>query len=413
MDGFYLRSLCPGEVCYQDVIGIETIICNAMDENPVFNTYLDDLPGGSLNRGLSRVTFVIPALNEANNLYGLRETLGKQIVPPGIELEVVISDNGSHQETLDQERALEIGGKHVEVVTGSIKGSVGSARKFGVNRAIQRYHQENPGASSSEHILVCFDADTRILNNDYITTIKEIFSNPNIMVAFGQVGYFTSAGSLIKGNLNTSIQMFYDRLFIRLIFRLNRRSIKDFIYSSFDVIRTYSLVLRESAYRRFTSGFRDEDATGEDIRISLELRRKLQPSQIPFNKRLSVLNSAREVEGKSGRISLIKLIKYIVNTNIFAEHIPFILRKNFQSLTSEEQAQLQNLRTRDVVASFIKEVEKEVYGQDLEDGEEIGNVVRERQRRRLIDLGKKVIQAKNLITGGDIPGKFAVIKAVR
>src|SRR5260221_14592770 len=76
MNGFYLRSLCHGEVCYQDVIGI---ICNAMDEKPVFNTYLDDLPGGSLNRGLSRVTFVIPALNEANNLCGLRETLGKQI----------------------------------------------------------------------------------------------------------------------------------------------------------------------------------------------------------------------------------------------------------------------------------------------------------------------------------------------
>src|SRR5207245_96696 len=70
------------------------------------------LPGGSLNQGLSRVTFVIPTLNEANNLCGLRETLGKQIVPPGIELEVVISDNGSHQETLNQERALEIGGKH-------------------------------------------------------------------------------------------------------------------------------------------------------------------------------------------------------------------------------------------------------------------------------------------------------------
>ena len=99
-----------------------------MDEKPVFNTYLDDLPGGSLNRGLSRVTFVIPALNEANNLCGLRETLGKQIVPPGIELEVVISDNGRHQETLNQEKALEIGGKHVEVVTGSIKGRIYSIK---------------------------------------------------------------------------------------------------------------------------------------------------------------------------------------------------------------------------------------------------------------------------------------------
>src|SRR5260221_6251879 len=128
MNGFYLRSLCHGEVCYQDVIGI---ICNAMDEKPVFNTYLDDLPRGSLNRGLSRVTFVIPTLNEANNLCGLRETLGKQVVPPGIELEVIISDNGSHQETLNQERTLEIGGKYVEVVTGSIKRSVGSARRFG------------------------------------------------------------------------------------------------------------------------------------------------------------------------------------------------------------------------------------------------------------------------------------------
>ena len=125
MSGLYLRSLCHGEVCYQDVIGI---ICNAMDEKPVFNTYLDDLPGGSLNQGLSRVTFVIPTLNEANNLCGLRETLGKQIVPPGIELEVVISDNGSHQETLNQERALEIGGKHVEVVTGSIKGRIYSIK---------------------------------------------------------------------------------------------------------------------------------------------------------------------------------------------------------------------------------------------------------------------------------------------
>ncbi len=94
----------------------------------VSNTYLDAPPGGSLNRELSRATFVIPALNEANNLCGLRETLGKQIVPPGIELEVVISDNGSHQETLNQERALEIGGKHVEVVTGSIKGRIYSIK---------------------------------------------------------------------------------------------------------------------------------------------------------------------------------------------------------------------------------------------------------------------------------------------
>jgi|SRR6266446_10082403 len=125
MSGLYLRSLCHGEVCYQDVIGI---ICNAMDEKPVFNIHLDDLPGGSLNQGLSRVTFVIPTLNEANNLCGLRETLGKQIVPPGIELEVVISDNGSHQETLNQERALEIGGKYVEVVTGSIKGRIYSIK---------------------------------------------------------------------------------------------------------------------------------------------------------------------------------------------------------------------------------------------------------------------------------------------
>ena len=385
------------------------IIRNDMDEKPVFSTHPDAPPGASVNRGLSRVTFVIPALNEANNLGGLRETLGKQIVPPGTELEVIISDNGSHQETLDQERALEIGGKYVEVVTGSIKGSVGSARRFGVNRAIQKYHEENPGASSSEHVLVCFDADTRILNNHYITTIKEIFSNPNIMVAYGQVGYFTSAGSLILGNLNSSIPMLYDRLFMRLMFRLNRRNLKNFV-SSFDSIRGYSLILRESTYREFTSGFRDEDATAEDIRISLELQRNLHPSQILFNKRLIVLSSAREVEGKSGRISLKKLIEYIVNANVLAEHIPFTLRKNFQSLTSGEQAQLQNLRTRDVVASFIKEVENEVYAQDLEDGEEIGKVVGERQRRRLIDLGKKVIQAKNLITGGDISGKFAVIK---
>lgn len=345
-------------LCQGQALACDYIICNDMDEKPVFTTHLNALPGESLNRGLSQVTFVIPALNEANNLRGLRETLGKQIVPPGTELEVIISDNGSHQEALDQERALEIGGKHIEVVTGSIKGSVGSARRFGVNRAIQKYHQENPGASSSEHVLVCFDADTRILNNNYITTIKEMFSNPNIMAAYGQVGYFTSAGSLILGNLHSSIPMLYDRLFMRLMFRLNRRSLKDFI-PSFNSIRGYSLILRESAYREFTSGFRDTDATGEDIRISLELQRNLHPSQVRFDKRLIVLSSAREVEGKSGRISLMKLIEYIVNANVLAEHIPFTLRKNFPSLSTKEQARLQNLRTRDVVASFIKEVETE------------------------------------------------------
>ncbi|HET9946678.1 MAG TPA: glycosyltransferase [Patescibacteria group bacterium] len=354
---------------------------------------------------IKAITFVIPARNEAGNIPHLLDSLNGLVVPDGLQFSVVISDNSSTDETISLSKKRLVHGQPVKVVTTSEKGFVGSARKHGIDQAISQTPED---ITPQEHILVNFDADTYPVDPNYLQTLQDVFSNPETMVAYGPIELEDESGRV--DTRYSWIQRLFTRTLIQELFLRNGRNARHYINPPFEIFQGANTAVRASALSESQWGsfnFRDDDKTGDDVRFSLELQRRLSEDQVVMDPRLVVRTSARGLEGRKGRISTLREGLKIVGLFSKGDYLPAVVEDDLSSLSDEEREDVRRkynfLR---VVESFISDVDRQLY--QLCENESVVRMVGERGLRRL-SPGEKVVPAKSGVTGEIIANTYVVI----
>lgn len=374
-----------------------------------------------IKQNISDITVIVPSLDEKGNIFSLRDTLQwqRRNLSPNVDLHLVISDNGSSDETLriykqiteEQEVQPETSTLNIAIVSGSRKGFNGSARHEGVKAAVKSYHERNPQTSPNNHLLVSLDADTIFEHGDILQTLSgDIFTDPNIMVGYGPIKFKSSSGKISKDY--QTLQRPFTKVLLAYLFRLNNRHIGDYLNGPREVFHTIFTAMREKALTddggNICINYKPTDRAGVDVRMSLLLQRHLQESQIVYDKRLSVLTSARGYETKNGDISRLKFAKKTLELFLSTHYVPYALQRELEKLPDDEKASIaKKLRFADVIGSFVRDVDHEIYG--LEDSEHLIGIIDFKMVQRMQQNESRVLPAKNLKTGEIIPKKFAVI----
>lgn len=353
-----------------------------------------------LRQGISTVAFVIPMFNEATNLPGLADMFAKQQLPPGVKLEVILSDNGSTDSTPELAQKLVIPGVKVTYVDTSQKNSVGSARKTGTD-TFMKAHETDANEAEDDRIIVSFDADTRLLSHQFVNKIVSLFSNKQLMVAYGSIGLRPAKGNDILGP--SKIQRFITQELLRELFVQNGRRVKDYLNPPHDIFAGVCTIMRQSAYQA-TSGYHDEHRGGEDLQLSLELQSKFSsPSQIVFDEELGVVTSARGRETRRGTISYAKLFKQYID--VMWRSRDYMLGA-WRSVAPKDNDRLKTAHSKEVVRQFIQRTDAQLYG--LEASQEIGKIITlsEREARERTDVKPQI----NATTKQPIPHRYVIIR---
>ncbi len=375
-------------------------------------------------KGIAGITIVVPSLDETTHILSLRDNLRtqRQTLSPNIALRLVISDNGSATETLniyqqiihDEESQREKNKLDIAIVYGSKKGFHSDARNKGLKEAIKTFHEKNPQNPSQDHLIVNFDADTVFEKGNALQTLsQDIFADPNTMVAFGPIKFISSIGKISSDY--QLIQRPFTRVLLKRLFRLNGKHMQDYINPPYEIFHSIFTAMRESTLvqkdnpNNLLIKYNPTDRAGVDVRMSLILQRHLQESQIVFDKRLAVLTSARGYETKRGNISRLKFMKKTFNLFFGTHYVPYALQRELDTLPeTERNAITNNLRFADVIGSFARDVDREVYG--LSENEYlVWSSIRYRKVQKRTLKGDKVLPARNMITGELIPKKFTII----
>lgn len=354
----------------------------------------------SRSKKITSIAFIVPIINESENIPGLLANIAQQRIQPGVKLEVIFSDNGSTDGTnagkiaaLADPFASQL---QVFYEDKSDPFNIGSARRVAVG-AFQEAHKIDDDTTSDNRLIVSFDADTRFADDNALSSIVTRFDQGEAMVAYGPVGFYTANGSKTSGS--PSIQRFLTRQLLKTSFRRSGRKVEHFINPPYEIFSGCCTVMRESAYEK-TSGYHDENRTGSDKRLSLELQQQFSsPGQIIFDDNLAVLTSARGYETKRGNFSRNKLIKALIDDHVKpGEYIPGSWKATAPPDASYIQAD-------HVVDRFISTVETDLYA--LSPGQEV------RVRRMPHILAARVATSRpalHAVTHEPIPHYYAITR---
>lgn len=257
-----------------------------------FYANTDQVTSHELPSKIGRVSVIIPAHNEENRLPVVITELQKQAQELGeTTVDIVVANNGSKDDTA---HVAEQNGAIVDST--SIPGSVGSARKHGVEQALRL----SETSDSSQQVLIFLDADT-VPQPGYLKAVLKAFQeDPSLMVSHGPVDYAFSNGKSIRR------PRFIRRIELRQLFSRLGLRFKDYVPKPYEYFPGHNMAVRASAYLE-TSGFHDTDTTAEDVRLSLELKRLLSAEAIHYNPDQVVTTSGRNYEVSPGKISLRKV----------------------------------------------------------------------------------------------------------
>jgi hypothetical protein len=372
---------------------------------------------------IKRITFVVPSLNESRKTTSdLVGTIYNQEIKKPTLLSLVISDNGSDKkETLDvndeikQKKLPEQQKIDIFIVERSLRGFVGSARREGVKEARTLYEKNHPRAPSKEHLIANFDADTKFKRNDALEILKEIFEkDPETMLVYGPIEFESSTGKV--SSEYRRLQRPFTRILLSHLFRSNDKRMDDYINRPYQIFHGIFFVMRADLFEKGIN-YDPEDIVGDDVRISLESQRRLKKGQVIFDPRLSVRTSARGYETEKGEISRFKFIKKAWGLFFGTEYAPYTLQEEvINRLPEEEKPKItKSLRFADVVGSFARKVDEEVYR--LGEGEHLisqgVNKIRaewlKRKKEYRIVPAKSLKNTKDLRIGGPIPNRYSVI----
>lgn len=377
-----------------------------------------------LKKGISGITIVVPSLDESSNIFSLRDSLRLQrkYLDPTINLRVVISDNGSSSDTQDvykqilreEESQSDENKLDIAVIYGSKKGFNSSARSEGLKDAIKIFHEIDPQKSPDNHLILSFDADSAFEKKDALQTlVQRTFTDPNTMVAFGPIKFISSTGEISSDY--EAFQRPFTRILLGHLFRLNGKRMKDYINPPHEIFHGIFTAIRESALvqkdnpNNIVVNYKPTDRAGVDVRMSLLLQRHVQKSQIAFDKDLTVITSARGYETKKGHVSRLKFIKKTFKLFFGTHYVPYALQRELDTLPEDQRLAIaKNIRFVDVIGSFARDVDREIY--NLEESEQIVGIVNQREAQRRKQKGFKVLPSRDLKTGVVIQNQFVIVE---
>lgn len=326
------------------------------------------------NNGTSyRIDVVVPVYNEERRLPALFDTFSKQQF--GVNTHLIFSDNHSTDRTPQVVKSF---GKDnvnpklaVSLIDGSVPKSIGSARRVGVECALDLRRDDE------KQIVLFIDADTVFANRQYLNSIlKEFKENPNLQVSFGPSEFKMSNGTVIKPP--AEVLRLMRRYILWRSFNENNRTLTDFINSPYDIFPGHNFALNGDALSEIT-GFRDSDVAADDVRVSLELQQKFPKTGILFNRKQKVITDGRAYENGHG-FSPKKVIQTLKGM-----HAP----SSMSSMRNEDS-------TTSIVRSFIEETERRIY--NLGENEIILGTVSKHSRIPIKDA-EYVRPARDLKTG--------------
>jgi len=232
---------------------------------------------------------VIPALNEENYLpYCLQSIKSQSHRSP---VNIIISDNGSTDNT------LAIAKKYgCQIVTGSIKANIASARQLGCQKAkelAKKYPQY-------EEIIVNTDADT-CLDSHFFSALKKVFSSPQIVAASGPI-IINNKKFVIKKISQSVIRFFYLtlNLELKLPWLIKKSSGNYYLYGA-------NACLRRSFYEKI-GGWDTRFPKLEDLALVLKILKNNY--HISYHPHLATTTSVRKFANFKGFPSLKKIYDY-------------------------------------------------------------------------------------------------------
>lgn len=284
------------------------------------------------------ISFVIPVFNEESNVEPLIGRLSTLKRPENTSVRVVFSDNGSTDKTMTvlgvSAQARISDNFQVAIVEGSIRQSIGSARRVGVDYAIREVQSD-----STNHIIISMDADTLPTNPDFLSSILSAYwHNPQLVATIGPTDFLFGTEFILKTG-NQTIRLLR-RFILWNAFKQNGRRMKDYIRPPYDILPGYNTTFRSTLF--CSTGFLHQDKAGEDVRISLSIQHTSSPNSVCFLPRQRVLTSGRAYATRSRRPSPVKIYATLLGQHAAYGH----------GLSSTEESP-----TLKIVKEFITDVD--------------------------------------------------------
>lgn len=240
---------------------------------------------------LPLLSVVIPTLNEEATLPYCLKVLAPQVKNSSGPVQIIVSDNGSTDKTVKIARKF-----GCQIVTGSKKGNIASARKYGYDKAKQLAVR----FGKREEVLINTDADT-FLAADYLSRVYQIFSKKEVTAATGPIFADNSYFSVKK--LGRGLMRLHG---LATLLDVNLLSWKD-LFNSFLCVYGSNSCIRRETYEAI-GGWDERFSCTDDLAISLKL--KCHGYQVRFEPGLKAITSTRKFKDKKGKIRLKKIWGY-------------------------------------------------------------------------------------------------------
>jgi len=221
------------------------------------------------------ISIIIPVYNEASQLDACLRAIALQTVAP---LEVIVVDNNS----TDNSVAVAESYSFVRLLHESKQGVV-HARTRGFNAA-------------RGDILGRIDADT-IMPDDWVATLKEIFSNKNVDATSGIAGYYNlaAAGIFNAGDLRMR--------------RYLAKYLKNTMY-----LWGANMAVRKTAWNLICNEVCYKNGIHEDYDIALHLQK--HGGVVTFDERLKVAVSSRRID-----VGCLEFLRYtMTSSRTYSQH---------------------------------------------------------------------------------------------
>lgn len=224
-----------------------------------------------------KISFVIPAYNEENNLKGCLKALQNEVKNQSFEYEIIVVNNAS----TDQTKVIAQGVSGVKVVDEPRKG-LSFARQAGF-------------MASSGDLVANLDADT-IVPAGWGKIVTEYFSNNSKLVCLSGPHIFYD----LPQWFNAGVRVYYYIVYI--IYWLNR-----FVFRVGSMVQGGNFVIKRSALEKIGGFNTDFNFYGEDADVA---RRMHEIGDVVFTLKLPIYASGRRVKAEG---MLLTPIRYGIN----------------------------------------------------------------------------------------------------
>lgn len=241
-----------------------------------------------MNKRKYRLIFVIPVLNEEDNIKRLLASISKQKLPQKLSnLSVVLVDNGCTDNTIHEALKFNL---NIQVINCNIRG-IGIARQTGIDYLKNAYSKKD----WDEVVIYQIDADCELLDNRSIEKIIETYDEkPNIFCTVGPTIYrFKYEGNNIEINTGKGFRSYFNVSNLEQYFERCNRNINDYLLpsDSYPILIGANTTYRLSIFNNNISF--PKDNSWESIAFTIMFYKYYNRDNIEFLESQSIETSSR------------------------------------------------------------------------------------------------------------------------